>query len=67
MMDMLPIERLEGNDPMRLDIHFMHECKFGQVLTVGCEQRENTALFEIKNDEGTVACRAAVEWRQKAE
>lgn len=67
MMDMLPIERLEGNCPMRLDIHFMHECRLGQVLTVGCEQRENTALFEIKNDEGTVACRAAVEWRQEAE
>lgn len=63
MIDMLPIELLESNRPLRLDIHFMHECRLGQTLTVGYEQREQTSLFEITNNEGTVACRAAIEWR----
>ena len=63
MIDMLPIELLESNRPMRLDIHFMHECRLGQTLTIGYEQREQTSLFEITTDEGTVACRAAIEWR----
>jgi len=63
MIDMLPVEMLEGNRKMRLDIHFMHECKLGQVLTIGYEQREAVSLFEIKNNEDTVACRAAIEWK----
>ena len=63
MTDMLPMERLKENRPLRRDIHFVHECKWGQVVTIGYEQRDNTALFEIKDDAGIVACRASIEWR----
>lgn len=62
MFDMLPIEQLTEIRPVRLDIHFMHECRYGQTLTVGYEQRDGLSLFEISNGE-EVAVRAALEWR----
>ena len=49
--------------PVRLDIHFLKECRFGQTLTVGCEQRERSALFEISGDGAAAAVRASIEWK----
>lgn len=63
MIDMLPIDLLKENRPLRLDIHFIRESRLGQTLTVGYVQCGDTSMFEIKTDDGTVACRAAVEWR----
>ena len=63
MLNTLPIEYLTDNRPLRLDIHFAHECKLGQVLTIGYEQCENVSMFEIRTDEDVVACTAAIEWR----
>ena len=62
MLDMLPVELLTLDAPMRLDIHFLHECRFGQTLRIGCEERERAALFEISADDGVAAVRAGVEW-----
>ena len=39
MLDMLPVDMLTQEAPVRLDIHFLKECRFGQTLTVGCELR----------------------------
>ena len=63
MLDMLPVETLTREAPVRLDIHFLKECRFGQTLTVGCEQREHSALFEISADGGPAAVRASIEWK----
>ncbi len=63
MLNTLPIEYLTDNRPMRLDIHFAKECHLGEILTIGYEQRENTSLFEILNNDGVVACTAAIEWK----
>jgi len=63
MIDMLPIGLLKENRPLRLDIHFTHESRLGQTLTVGYAQHGETSMFEVKTDDGTVACRAAVDWR----
>lgn len=62
MLDMLPVGMLTREAPVRLDIHFLKECRFGQTLTVGCEQREHSALFEI-SAEGAAAVRASIEWK----
>ena len=62
MLDMLPVELLTLDAPLRLDIHFLHECRFGQTLRIGCEERERAALFEIPADDGVAAVRAGVEW-----
>lgn len=62
MLDMLPVELLTLDAPLRLDIHFLHECRFGQTLRIGCEERERAVLFEISADDGVAAVRAGVEW-----
>lgn len=61
MFDQLPIELLAGEHRMRLDIHFLHESRYGQTLTIGCEHREDVSLFEISNGE-EVAVRASIAW-----
>ena len=63
MIDMLPLEMLMQEAPVRFDIHFLRECRYGQTLAVGYEQRGRTALFEIRSDAGTVAVRASIEWK----
>lgn len=63
MLDMLPVELLTCEAPVRLDIHFLKECRFGQTLSVGCELRDRSALFEISADGATAAVRASIEWR----
>ncbi len=62
MLDMLPIECFAEDRPLRLDVNFLHECRYGQTLTVGHEQRGDCDLFEIST-EGTPAVRAVLEWR----
>lgn len=63
MFDMLPLELLTDEAPVRLDIHFLRECRYGQTLAVGCELRERSALYEILADGQTVAVRASIEWK----
>lgn len=62
MFDAMPLELVVSQRAMRIDIHFLHECRHGQLLTVGCEQRGDTWLFVIRNGEQE-AVRASVEWR----
>lgn len=62
MCDMLPLECHVAERPVRFDIHFLHECSYGQLLCVGCEERETGALFEI-SCEGRAAVRAALAWQ----
>lgn len=63
MLDMLPVEQLTCEAPVRLDVHFLRECRFGQTLSVGAELHDGGALFEIVSDEGSAAVRAAIEWK----
>lgn len=63
MFDMLPIETFEEDRPLRMDIHFLHESRYGQTLNVGYEQRGSLALFEIAAQEGMPAVRASLEWK----
>lgn len=62
MFDLLPIERAAQDRAVRLDIHFLHECRFGQTLRIGCELHDELALFEIGCGE-TAAVRASLTWR----
>lgn len=62
MIDMMPTELLKENRPLRLDAHFMRECRLGQTLQVGYRQAENVSMFEVNDGEGNVACRAYFEW-----
>lgn len=63
MLDILPIDLLSIERGLRFDIYFMHECLFGDTLTIGYEQRGDTILFEIKSGDDTVATRASLEFK----
>ena len=63
MLDMLPVDMLTQEAPVRLDIHFLKECRVGQTLTVGCELRGRSALIEISADGAAAAVRASIEWK----
>lgn len=63
MVDVVPIELLSRQCGLRFDIFFMHECLFGETLTVGYEQRDDVAMFEIKSGDGTVSVRASLEFK----
>lgn len=67
MLDMLPVELLTLEAPVRLDIHFLKECRLGQMLSIGCELHERSALFEVSGDGETVAVRAGIEWRTEGQ
>ena len=63
MLDILPIEMLAEHRPLRLDVHFIKESRYGHTLTVGYEQKCDVSLFEIRPDDGEAVCRASIEWR----
>ena len=63
MVDTLPIELLAEPHAMRLDLHFVKESRYGQTLTIGTRHEADCWLFEIKDNDGAVICRAALEVR----
>ncbi len=63
MVDMLDIELIKSNRPLRIDVHFMNECLYGQLLKVGMQSVENQTLFEVTREDGVVACRASFVWK----
>ncbi|MEG2611947.1 MAG: thioesterase, partial [Alistipes sp.] len=62
LFDAMPLELVASQRAVRLDIHFLQECRHAQLLTLGSEQRGDTWLFTIHNGEQE-AVRASVEWR----
>ena len=60
---MLPVDKLPQEPHCIQTIHFLKECRFGQTLTVGCELRGRSALFEISADGAAAAVRASIEWK----
>ena len=63
MVDALPIELLAEPYKVRLDLHFVKESRYGQTLTVGSRHEADCWLFEIKDNDGAVICRATFEFR----
>lgn len=62
IFDRMPLDLIVSQRAVRLDIHFLHECRYGQLLTVGWERQGDRWLFSIRNEERE-AVRASVEWR----
>lgn len=63
MVDTLPIEVLAEPHALRIDIHFVKESRYGQTLNIGSRHEADKWLFEIKDNDGAVICRAAFEIR----
>lgn len=62
MLDRLPIERFTEDRPVRMDLNFQHECRYGEQLEIGHQCDGSCDLFEIASG-GTPAVRARLEWR----
>ena len=63
IFDTLPIELIEKNNGMRLDINFIAEALYGEVLTIGWTSEGNVWQFEISSDSGKKLCRAKIEFK----
>ena len=64
IFDTMPIEMLEKLDKLRMDINFMREARYGDELSLLCEERDNNMrLYEFRNAAGDVLCRASLEER----
>lgn len=63
IFDSLPIELIEKNNGMRLDINFIAEALYGEVLTIGWTSEGNVWQFEISSDSGKKLCRAKIEFK----
>ena len=62
MLDQLDIECFRQDRPMRIDLNFQRECRYGQTLMINHESREGEEFFEIASD-GTAAVRGRLEWK----
>lgn len=62
MLDMLPLDIIEQAKSLRVDLHFISECRYGNTLNVSLEQVENCSNFEIIKEDGTCAVRGCFEW-----
>ena len=63
IFDTLPLELIERNGGMRIDINFLAEARYGETITVGSVKDEaGVWQFEITSEE-RVLCRAKIEFR----
>ncbi len=63
IFDTLPLELIEHNGGMRLDINFLAEGRYGDMLTIGSLKDEaGVWQFEITSEQ-RVLCRAKIEFR----
>ena len=63
IFDTLPLELIEKNAGMRLDINFIAEALYGEVLTIGASSEGNVWKFDISSDSGKKLCRAKIEFK----
>lgn len=63
IFDTLPLELIEKNVGMRLDINFIAEALYGEVLTIGASSEGNVWQFDISSDSGKKLCRAKIEFK----
>ena len=61
MSDSMPIEQLEALNSFRLDLNFVKEARYGDILKLYSENCDNTYTFEFKNDAAESLCRAIIE------
>lgn len=63
IFDTLPLELIEKNAGMRLDINFIAEALYGEVLTIGASSEGNVWQFDISSNSGKKLCRAKIEFK----
>ena len=59
----IPLDVIEHNNGLRIDLNFLAEARYGETLTVGFSSEESCYMFEISSDAGKTLCRAKVVFR----
>lgn len=60
IFDMLPLELIECNNGMRIDLNFLAEARYGETLTVGATSDGGVWCFDVTSSD-KVLCRAKIE------
>lgn len=63
IFDNIPLELIEQNNGLRIDINFIAEARYGEVLTTGWSNEGNEWYFEISSSANKVLCRAKLEFK----
>ncbi len=63
MLNAMPIELLKQNRPLRVDLQYIKECYYGDMLSVNCAQDGDTSSVEILRNDTESAVKCMVEWR----
>ncbi|MBR3827019.1 MAG: acyl-ACP thioesterase [Alistipes sp.] len=60
IFDALPIEIIEKNNGLRIDLNFIAEARYGETLTIGAIEEGNIWQFDISSDGAKTLCRAKI-------
>lgn len=63
IFDNVPLEHIEQNNGLRIDLNFIAEARYGEVVTIGWVNEGNIWSFEISASTEKVLCRAKVEFK----
>lgn len=63
IFDNVPLELIEQNNGLRIDLNFIAEARYGETLTIGWVNEGNIWSFEISASTEKVLCRAKVEFK----
>ena len=63
IFDNVPLELIEQNNGLRIDINFIAEALYGERLTIGWVNEGNIWSFEISSSPEKVLCRAKIEFK----
>jgi acyl-ACP thioesterase len=63
MFDAFPIELIEHNNGMRIDINFIAEARYGETLVAVYSTEGDVWQFEIKTVSDKVLCRSKIEFK----
>lgn len=61
LSDAMPIDELEKMNALRLDLNFVKEARYGDVLNLHAERGASGYTFEFKNAASEALCRAILE------
>ena len=63
IFDNVPLELIEQNNGLRIDLNFIAEARYGEVVTIGWVNEGNIWSFELSASTEKVLCRAKVEFK----
>lgn len=63
IFDTLPLDIIEKREALRMDINFLAEARYGEVISIGSACEGDKWQFEISSDSGKTICRAMIEFK----